>query len=106
MADLKRFKRESLGAPPPPTEAPANLRAPETAPSAAPVQREAERPFKDGRSARRTGRTFQFSTRVSAAFNERFRTIAERDRLQMNELLEKALDAYEDSAEPKGQGAG
>lgn len=97
MADLSRFKRKSLGAPPPPSETPANLHAPEIAPSAAPTDRHAEltRSFKDGRSARRTGRTFQFSTRVSAEFNERFRVIAERDGLQMNELLEKALDAYE-----------
>jgi hypothetical protein len=101
MADLSRFKRKSLGAPPPFTETPANLRAPEIAPSPIPIRREPEpeprreRSFKDGRSARRTGRTFQFSTRVSAGFNDRFRAVAERDGLQMNELLEKALDAYE-----------
>jgi hypothetical protein len=100
MADLSRFKRKSLGAPPPPSETPANLREPEIAPSPNSIRRGAEpdrreRSFKDGRSARRTGRTFQFSTRVSAEFNDRFRTVAERDGLQMNELLEKALDAYE-----------
>ena len=33
--------------------------------------------------------------RVSTEFNDRFRAVAERDGLQMNELLEKALDAYE-----------
>ena len=102
MADLSRFKRKSLGAPPPLAEAPTNLRAPEVAPSATSIREaERERSYKDGRSARRTGRTYQFSTRVSAEFNDRFRAVAERDGLQMNELLEKALDAYE-HVTPKG----
>jgi hypothetical protein len=98
MADLSKFKRKSLGPPPAFAEASANLRAPETAPIA-PSEPETPsrepRPHIDGRSARRTGRTRQFSTRVSAEFDERFRTIAARDNLQINVLLEKALDAYE-----------
>ena len=49
----------------------------------------------DGRSARRTGRTEQFATRVSADFDKRFRAVAKRDRLLLAQLLEKALDAYE-----------
>ena len=53
------------------------------------------RRFRDGRSARRTGRTVQFATRVSPEFDERLRVIAERDGLLLVEVLERALDAYE-----------
>lgn len=49
----------------------------------------------DARSARRTGRTLQFATRVSPEFDQRLREIAERDRLLLVELLERALAAYE-----------
>jgi hypothetical protein len=55
------------------------------------------RRVRDGRSARRTGRTVQFATRVTPDFDEQFRAIAERDRLLHVELLEKALSAYERS---------
>jgi hypothetical protein len=93
MADLSKFKKR-LGAPPPIEDTGANLKAPEIAPSAAvaTVKRPKER---DGRSARRTGRTVQFATRVSEEFDERFRAACKRDSLLMVELLEKALDAYE-----------
>jgi hypothetical protein len=50
---------------------------------------------RDGRSARRTSRTVQFATRVSPAFDERLRDIADRDGLLLVEVLERALDAYE-----------
>ena len=95
MADLSKLKGRRLGPPPAFTEAPGNLHAPEIAPKA---PEPSPRPFKDGRSARRTGRTVQFSTRVSEAFDERFRAVVARDKLQMNELLERALDAYEEKA--------
>ena len=52
---------------------------------------------RDGRSARRTGRTVQFATRVTPDFDERFRDVAERDGLLHVELLEKSLAAYENS---------
>ena len=111
MADLSKLKRRStLGAPPAAAEASPNLSAPEIAPSAPPVMPAPELPatsapslagkgkrFRDGRSARRTGRTVQFATRVTPDFDDRFREIAERDRLLHVELLEKALDAYESS---------
>ena len=90
MADLSKFKRRStLGAPPPITEASTNLDAPETLPvgsavlpkpaSSLAAEGGQGRRLRDGRSARRTGRTIQFATRVSPAFDERFRAIAERD---------------------------
>lgn len=105
MADLTKLKRKgSLGAPPPAAEASTNLRAPETAPPIplplTPVEMPSElagedRRFRDGRSARRTGRTVQFATRVSPEFDERLRSIADRDGLLLVEVLERALDAYD-----------
>lgn len=49
----------------------------------------------DGRTLRRTGRTVAFATRVSESFHQRLRRAAERDRLLIVEVLERALDAYE-----------
>ena len=105
MADLTKLKRRSsLGAPPPPAEASPNLEAPETAPP--PVRRvaivrpptgEQAPPRRDARSARRSGRTLQFATRVSPEFDNRLRAIAEREGKLLVEVLEEALDAYERS---------
>jgi hypothetical protein len=114
MADLTKLKRRSsLGTPPPPAEASPNLEAPETAPPPAPpavspVRRmTVVRPVnsregegiarRDGRSARRSGRTLQFATRVSPEFDDRLRSIAERDKKLLVEVLEDALEAYEHS---------
>jgi hypothetical protein len=111
MADLSKLKRRStLGAPPPPAEASSNLEAAEIVLPPHPVPPATERiaasmpssagqgrRLRDGRSARRTGRTVQFATRVTPDFDERFRAIAERDRLLHVELLEKSLAAYESS---------
>jgi hypothetical protein len=110
MADLTKLKRRSsLGEPPPLAEASPNLDAPETAlpataaaarhmsivrPAAARAGQAA--PRRDGRSARRSGRTLQFATRVSPEFDDRLRSIAERDGKLLVEVLEEALDAYED----------
>ena len=107
MADLSKLKRHlgALGAPPPLAEASSNLDAPEIAPPpatplpavspiVAPSPVERERRVRDGHSARRTGRTVQFATRVTPDFDERFRTIAERDGLLHVELLERSLAAY------------
>lgn len=116
MANMGKLKRRStLGAPPPPAEASPNLQAPETAPTPvmpiperAPVSAPATSPqparsasagqglrLRDGRSARRTGRTVQFATRVSPEFDERVRLIAEREGILLVEVLERALAAYE-----------
>ena len=110
MTDLTKLKRRSsLGEPPPPAEASPNLGAPETAPPPAPVARRMAivRPAtgegegaprrRDGRSARRSGRTLQFATRVSPEFDDRLRSIAERDGKLLVEVLEDALEAYESS---------
>jgi hypothetical protein len=107
MADVTKLKRRSsLGAPP--AEASANLEAPETAPPRPtprrvaavrpPVSRAGEGSVRrDGRSARRSGRTLQFATRVSPEFDQRLRAIAERENKLLVEILEEALDAYENS---------
>jgi hypothetical protein len=93
MADLSKLRRRNtLGSPPTIEEASQNLKAPEIAGMAQPE----EKPNHiDGRSLRRTGRTVQFATKVSPAFDEKLRQIAQRDRLMMVEVLERALDAYE-----------
>lgn len=92
MADMSKLKRKGLGAPPTAEEASPNLAAPETAPAhPAPPTTKRE----DGRSLRASGRTEQFATRVTPAFNERLRAIAKRDKLLLVEVLEQALDAYE-----------
>src|SRR5665213_574076 len=104
MADLTKLKRKStLGVPPLITEASGNLDAPEHAPPAfipspaAPPQSapQGRAAGHDGRSARRTGRTLQFATRVSLEFDARLRAVAEREGLLLVEVLERALDAYE-----------
>ena len=50
----------------------------------------------DGRSLRRTGRTVQFATRVSEEWDDKLRRIAQRDGLKLVEVLERALEAYEE----------
>jgi hypothetical protein len=97
MADLSKLMKKRLGPPPPIEAASDNLQAPEIAPAAFEIKPREERQ-EDGRSARRTGRTLQFATRVSPDFNRRFRAVAKRDGLMFAELLEKALEAYEKQA--------
>ena len=98
MADLSKLKRRNtLGDPPPLEEASQNLQAPEVAgeetpPAALPHE---ERRHIDGRSLRRTGRTVQLATRVGWEFDDKLRHIAQRDGLELVEVLERALEAYE-----------
>jgi hypothetical protein len=107
MADVSKLKRRTLGVPPPPTEASTNLQQPEVAlappPSPALAAPAAPKPpleavgyhRRDGRSLRRSNRVVQFATRVTPEFDQRIRTIAEREGLLIVEVLERALDAYE-----------
>ncbi len=110
MADaskLKGFRRGGLGAPPALDEARTDL-----AVSPQPATRQLDEPSGrqepaqdtasatvagriDGRTMRRSGRTVQFATRVSPAFDERIRRIAMREGMLLVEVLERALDAYE-----------
>jgi hypothetical protein len=99
MADLSKLKRRNtLGDPPPIEEASQNLQTPETGaaviqPAALPHE---EHHRIDGRSLRKTGRTVQFATKVSLEFDDKLRRIAQRDGLLLVEVLERALDAYEE----------
>jgi hypothetical protein len=121
MADLSKLRRRNtLGAPPPLEEASQNLQTPEIAPVMEPpaeVPRRATVPSQepastpedatpqpphqplriDGRSLRKTGRTLQLATRVSWEFDEKLRSIAQRDGLKLVEVLERALEAYEEA---------
>lgn len=109
MADaskLKGLRRSGLGSPPALDDARTDLAFPPArtttqgdgflglaqtvSPLAAPERL-------DGRRMRRSGRTIQFATRVSPAFDERIRVIAQREGMLLVEVLEKALDAYERS---------
>jgi hypothetical protein len=99
MADVSKLRRRTLGAPPPPTEASANLEQPEVAPAPSPAPPPAASlpayRRRDGRSMRRSNRVVQFATRVTPEFDERVRAIAEREGLLIVEVLERALDAYQ-----------
>ena len=121
MADLSKLRRRNtLGAPPSLEEASQNLQAPEIAPvmeppaevprrTTVPSQEPASTPENaipqlpyqqrriDGRSLRKTGRTIQLATRVSWEFDEKLRYIAQRDGLKLVEVLEQALEAYEEA---------
>ena len=88
MADVSKLKRRTLDAPPPPSEASKNLVEPEVLSSPPPQKL-------DGRSLRRSNRTVQFATRVTPEFDQRIRLLAQRERLLIVEVLERALDAYE-----------
>lgn len=81
MANFSSMKKSRLGVPPSVMETKGNIAQPEVAPT-------------DGRN-KKTGRTFQLSTRVHPDFYYRLREIAARDRLKMVEVLEEAMELYE-----------
>ena len=108
MADVSKLKkltgrRDERGAPPTLDEASTNLTAPEVAPVARPAaanpppQAPAAKKI-DGRSARKTNRTVQFATRVTPEWDARIRALAQREGVLLVEILEKALDHYEQSS--------
>lgn len=116
MADASKLKskraRGGLGVPPGPDEVATSLNAPEIAPAVNPTenntsfvaaaqtqsedtQNAAESYIRrDGRSARKTNRTLAFATRVTPAFDQEIRDIADREGLKLVEVLEKAVEAY------------
>ena len=116
MADaskLKILRRSGLGAPPSLEEARIDLVPAPQQEHAAPLPHKETTPEPtrspqtampivcpprlDGRTMRRSGRTVQFATRVSPDFDERVRQIAMRDGMLLVEVLEHALEAYEQS---------
>ena len=107
MADVSKLKaRRTLGTPPSLAEASRNLDHPEVSgeprdqTGGIPVRLHqptwpANEPRIDGRSMRRTNRTVQFATRVTPEFDHRVRAIALEEGLLIVEVLERALQAYE-----------
>lgn len=94
MANASKLKRKSsLGKPPPVEEASSNFLAPETAPAPASTMRAV-----DGRSRRRTNRTMQLNLKVTPECDALLREIADREGLLLAEVLEKALDFYNNKA--------
>ena len=104
MADVSKLKaRRTLGTPPSLAEASRNLDRPEI--SGEPrdliggipvrLRQPTGEPRIDGRSMRRTNRTVQFATRVTPEFDRRVRAIALEEGLLIVEVLERALQAYE-----------
>lgn len=92
MANFSKIKtRGKLGTPPSASTTKNNLQAPEVAPEAS-----SEAKVGDGRSKRATGRTEPIATRVRVGVRKRYKQIAAREDITMGELLERALDAYEE----------
>lgn len=85
--DFKKLKKKKsrLPAPPPITETKDNLSEPEYP------------PVIDGRNLNRTGRTEQFSTRVTFEFKNKVKLLAAKNNLMICELLEKAIAFYEEN---------
>ena len=80
-------KKNRFGEPPGITEAGENLEAPENAPK--------EHNQTTKKKARyKTGRTEQFSTRVTSGFLKEFKRQAFEDELKIVELLEASFEAY------------
>jgi hypothetical protein len=50
----------------------------------------------DGRSLNKTGRTYQLGTRVRKEFLEKLKRIAYEEGLKMVEVLERALECYDE----------
>jgi hypothetical protein len=50
----------------------------------------------DGRSMNKTGRTYQLGTRVRKEFLEKLKRIAYEEKLKLVEVLEKALECYDE----------
>jgi hypothetical protein len=81
MANFSNIKKNKLGIPPSVEDIKGNISQPEVAPT-------------DGRN-KKTGRTYQLSTRVHPDFYFKLREIAARDRLKMVQVLEEAMELYE-----------
>lgn len=97
---LKEKKRKTrLPAPPTPDQAGNNLEEPEIAP-AHPSAYTARADLTDGRSLTKTGRTESFATRVTPEFKKKVKQIAARDGLKIVELLEIAVELYDEKQSP------
>ena len=87
MANFPKPNRKNLPPPPPPSEAKDNLAQPEHAPTSN---------YVDGRTLRATGRTTQFTTRITDELQTEIKVFAAQHKLKFNELLEQAFDALKE----------
>lgn len=82
MVNFPKPNRKNL--PPPPSEAKDNLAQPEHAPAGT---------YVDGRTLRATGRTTQFTTRITKELQTEIKVFAAQHKLKFNEFLEQAYAA-------------
>jgi predicted DNA-binding ribbon-helix-helix protein len=88
MIDVSKLKKHTrLGTPPSVNSVKDNIAQPEV------IDIEV-----DGRTLKKTGRTHQLATRVTPDFYDKVRSLAARDRLKIVELLEKAIELYENNS--------
>ena len=92
MSNFKNLKKRKtrLPSPPTPDQVVNNLDQPETVPNSPASD------TVDGRTLKKTDRIVPFGTRVTEEFKKRFNQVAARDGLKKVELLEMALNAYEE----------
>lgn len=84
MANFPKGRVNRFPPPPAPSETTNNLDQPEVAPYAGPI---------DGRTLRATGRTSQFTTRISEELHNEIKVYAAQRRMKLNELIEKGFTA-------------
>jgi hypothetical protein len=87
MANFPKPTRKNLPPPPPPSEVSDNLAQPEHAPAGV---------YIDGRTLRATGRTTQFTTRITEELQVEIKVFAAQHKLKFNELLEQAFEALKE----------
>ena len=92
MANAEALKKRKSNLPPPPVDEVSENIHPRQPVDSAGYERA------DARSFRRTGRTIQFNIRVTPDFDMQVREIAQRERLTLAEVLERAMALYDQNA--------
>ena len=82
MANFPKTRVNRLPPPPAPSETTNNLDQPEAAPYVGTI---------DGRSLRTTGRTSQFTTRISEELHNEIKVYAAQRKMKLNELIERSF---------------
>ena len=84
MANFPKARVNRFPPPPTPSETTNNLNQPEIAPYVGPI---------DGRTLRATGRTSQFTTRISEELHNEIKVYAAQHKMKLNELIERGFAA-------------
>lgn len=84
MANFPKARINKFPLPPSPNETTNNLNQPEVAPYVGTI---------DGRTLRATGRTSQFTTRISEDLHNEIKVYAAQHKMKLNELIEKGFVA-------------